>query len=145
MKIQEQDLYHGAALTQIVEHRSFKALNRASTKYGHYLVNTDRQVFVKYRKAKNSPWNFTLQPAEVQALASAIAAPHKVFLCLVCGNTTVCALTVAEIQTVVDVKSKSQQWVRVEVPKGGSCHVSGTNGRVKKTVPHKSFPDKVFT
>jgi len=144
MKIQEQDLYHGAALTQIVEHLSFKALNRASIKYGHYLVNADRQVFVKYRKSKTSPWIFTLQPAEVQAIASAIAAPHKVFLCLVCGNMTVCALTVADIQTVIDTKSKSQQWVRVEVPKSGSCHVSGTSGKMKKTVPHKSFPDNVF-
>lgn len=144
MKIQEKDVYHGAALTQIVEHPSFKALNQASTKYGHYLVNTDRQVFVKYRKAKSSPWTFTLQPAEVSALASAIAAPHKVFLCLVCGNTTVCALTATEIQTLVDTQSKGQQWVRVDAPKNKSCRVSGTQGRLKKTVPHKSFPDKVF-
>ena len=28
MKIQEQDIYHGPALMQIVEHPSFKALNR---------------------------------------------------------------------------------------------------------------------
>lgn len=48
MKIQDQDLYHGAALTQIVEHASFKALNRGSEKYGHYLVNKDQHVFIKY-------------------------------------------------------------------------------------------------
>lgn len=62
MKIQEQDRFHGAALTQIVEHKSFKALNRASAKYGHYLVNADRHVFTKYSKATRSPWSFTFQP-----------------------------------------------------------------------------------
>lgn len=145
MKIQEQDLYHGAALTQIVEHPSFKALNRASTKYGHYLVNTDRQVFVKYRKAKKSPWSFTLQPAEVRAIASTITARNTVLLCLVCGNSTICALTVPEIKRVIDIDSKTQQWISVEVPQDASCRVSGTNGKLKKTVSHNSFPNKVFT
>lgn len=42
MKTQEKDLYHGAALTQIVEHTSFRALNLAPVKgYGHHLVNSD--------------------------------------------------------------------------------------------------------
>ena len=36
MKIQQKDYFHGAALTQIVEHESFKALNKADSKYGHY-------------------------------------------------------------------------------------------------------------
>ncbi len=54
MKTKEMDLYHGPALTQIVHHDSFKAINKATTKYGHYLVNTDRHVFVKYRKNPSS-------------------------------------------------------------------------------------------
>ena len=45
MKIQTQDLYHGAVLTQITEHPSFKALNKADTLYGHYLVNHDTRLF----------------------------------------------------------------------------------------------------
>jgi hypothetical protein len=144
MKIQEQDLYHGAALTQIVEHQSFKALNRGSTKYGHYLVNTDRHVFVKYRTSSKSPWQHTFSQEEVQAIAAAIGASDKVWLCLVCGNQTICALERAEITTVLDMVAACQQWIRIEVPKGGSCHVSGSHGNLKKTVPHNSFPNKVF-
>ncbi len=56
MKIQEQDIYHGAALTQIAEHESFKALNKGSERYGHYLINADCHVFIKYSKAAVSPW-----------------------------------------------------------------------------------------
>ncbi len=144
MKIQEQDLYHGAALTQIAEHKSFKALNRGSTKYGHYLVNTDRHFFIKYRKPTRSPWQHTLSADEMKALIAACKKQEHVWLCLVCGNVTICALNKAEISTVLDLTSAAQQWVKVEVPQGGSCHVSGSNGALSKVVPHNSFPEKLF-
>lgn len=145
MKIQEQDIYHGAALTQIVEHKSFKALNRGSEKYGHYLVNTNRHVFAKYRKTKRSPWVFQFNAHDVQALRDTPEAAEHVFLCLICGRSTVCALTRDEIEQLIDLSQhNSAQSIRVEVPKGGSCHVSGSVGSLKQTVPHNSFPDKIF-
>lgn len=145
MKIQEQDIYHGTALMQIVEHPSFKALNRASKEYGHYLINTDRQVFAKYTTKKRSPWQFTFQPKDVTAISGAVESGDRLFVCLVCGHVTICALTQNEIRQVIDLKSPTQQTVRVEVPKGGSCHVHGTSGALVRTVPHNSFPDKVFS
>jgi hypothetical protein len=145
VKIQEKDIYHGAALTQIVEHDSFKALNRASNKYGHYLINADRHVFIKYRTADASPWQFIIQPDEVSAICLEAGANRTIYLCLVCGITTVCALNIDEIKTVIDVESSLQQWIRVEVPNGGSCHVSGSSGKLQRTVPHNSFPNKVFS
>ncbi len=144
MKIQDQDIYHGSALTQIVQHDSFKALNRASSKYGHYLINKDQHVFVKYRTNKRSPWSFTLQPDELEAIAAEIKSKKIVFLCVVCGTSTVCALSQEEIDSVIDVQSSSPQWVKVSVPKGGSCHVSGSTGKLSKVVPHNSFPEKIF-
>jgi hypothetical protein len=32
----------------------------------------------------------------------------------------------------------------VEVPQGGSMHVKGTAGKLPKTLPHNSFPNKLF-
>ena len=144
MKIQEQDFYHGVALTQIAEHKSFKALNRASTKYGHYLINTDRHVFIKYRTHSKSPWHHTLSTDEMKSLVAACKKNEHVFLCLVCGDNTICALDKAEISAVLDLTSTAQQWVKVEVPKGGSCHVSGSRAALAKVVPHNSFPNKAF-
>lgn len=143
MKIQEQDFYHGAALTQIVEHKSFKALNRASGKYGHYLINTDRHVFVKYRTAESSPWSFTFQADEVATISKSIVS-GLTHVCLVCGGVTICALSSVEVQTLIDLNSSTSQWIKVEVPKGGRCHVAGSIGALAKTVPHNAFPDKVF-
>ena len=144
MKVQEKDIYHGAALTQIVEHPSFKALNRASPKYGHYLVNTDRQVFVKYRTKRASPWQFTFQPDELSALSEAFDSGDKVYLCLVCDGATVCALNKREIARVVDVAADDPQYIRVQVPRGGRCHVNGSAGALGRAVPHNAFPEKVF-
>ena len=145
MKIQEQDRFHGPALMQIVEHKSFKALNRASKGYGHYQINTDRQAFVKYRTSKKPPWTFTFAPDELQAIRSSLKSGDKVYVCLVCGSVTICCLSEEELKGVIDASSAAAQWIRVEVPKGGSCHVSGSRGDLPHVVAHNSFPDKVFT
>jgi hypothetical protein len=72
MKIQEKDLFHGAALTQIVEHESFKALNKADEKYGHYQVNHDRRLLVKHSKATSNTgtqtWSFSFKPDDIGIL-----------------------------------------------------------------------------
>lgn len=68
MKVQEQDIYHGTALSQIVRHESFKALNSGSTKQGHYLINSDRHLLVKYRTNEGPTWQFTFKPEEVAAI-----------------------------------------------------------------------------
>lgn len=144
MKIQDQDIYHGTALTQVVQHDSFKALNRASGKYGHYLVNKDQHLFVKYRTNRKSPWSFTLQPDELDAIRKEVKLKKFVFLCMVCGAATVCALTHEELQSIVDIASSTPQWIKVTVPKGGSCHVTGSIGALDRVVPHNAFPEKIF-
>jgi hypothetical protein len=151
VKIQEHDLYHGAALTQIFQHKSFKTLNKGSPKYGHYIVNTmlspssARHVYVKYRKNSHSPWMHTFSEDEISELASAVRNAPDLFLCLVCGKVTVCALDENEIVTLLDIHADGQQWIRVEVPPGGSCHVTGSDGGLARTVTHKSFPNKIFS
>jgi len=144
MKIQEQDIYHGPALMHVVEHPSFKALNKASKVYGHYLINTDRHLFVKYSTKKKSPWQFTFNPIDFKAMVSNNIKGAKVYIALVCGRSTICALTISELNDIVDLTAKSVQTVTVKVPSGGSCHVHGSDGELKNAVAHNAFPTKVF-
>lgn len=144
MKIQYQDFYHGAALTQVVEHESFKALNKGSERYGHYLINADCHLFVKYSTAETGPWTFTFQPDHLEPIRSILESEAQVFVCLVCGEETVCALSSDELKSVIDVSATDAQWVRVEFPAGGSCRVKGSSGEMKRKVPHNSFPNKLF-
>jgi hypothetical protein len=130
-------------LTQITEHPSFTALNKVDKIYGHYLVNLDTRLFVKYLAKESSPWNFSIHSNELQAIAEDMKVSAKVFLCLVCGEETICALNVQEITTLVDLNSE-RQFINVTVPPGGSIRVSGSNGELTKKIKHNSFPKKLF-
>ncbi|MBB5174547.1 hypothetical protein [Texcoconibacillus texcoconensis] len=145
MHIKKQQMYHGAVLTQISEHQSFKALNKVDKLYGHYLVNHDTRLFVKYASSESSPWTFQFESHTLEAIQSDINAPARVFLCLVCGEETVCALDFQEFSNLVELTSTERQVINVEVPPGGSMHVTGSLGELGKTIRHNSFPDKVFT
>jgi hypothetical protein len=149
MRIQEKDLFHGAALTQIVEHESFKALNKADEKYGHYQVNHDRRLLVKHSKAESNTgtqiWNFTFKSDDIEILVQDIQKGTKIFVCLVCGDVSVCVLNQEEVSTILDLGSSAVQWARVELPGGGSLRVRGSAGKLPKTVPHNAFPAKVFS
>jgi len=143
VKIQEQDFYHGAALTQIAEHPSFKALNKGSDRYGHYLVNADCHVFMKYSRA-NGPWSFTFTAEQLEPLVNVQTAKADLFVCLVCGEETICILGEEQLEAIIDMASADSQWIRVEVPPGGRCRVSGSQGKLRKTVPHNAFPACLF-
>ncbi len=143
MKIQDKDLYHGASLTQIVEHNSFKALNKVDDKYGHYLVNTDIRLLVKYSKKKQR-WQFTFQPDDLKTLTDDLQGTDRVFACLVCGRATVCLLDDSQLKEVMDLGARSAQTVSVRIPKNASMRVKGTKGSLSSTIPHNAFPNPIF-
>ena len=143
MQTREKHLYHGAAITQIVEHDSFKALNKASDAYGHYLINHDCRLHVKYTKSKR--WSFTFQTSDIARIRKDLALGNRVFVCLVCSDETVCALDAEEIRSVLDLaQANTQQWVRITVPDGGSMHVKGYDGKLGHAVYHNAFPGVLF-
>lgn len=144
MKIQEQDFYHGTALSQIVRHQSFKALNSGSPKQGHYLINNDRHVLVKYRTTDGPTWQFTFKPEEVAAIKKMGKKSQSVFLCLVCGQETICALDFDEIKVLLSPGSDEQQSIMIEAPANKSLRAKGSKGNLAWTVPHSAFPRKLF-
>lgn len=143
MKIKQKDLFHGAALTQLTEHPSFKALNKADTKYGHYMVNTDRRLMVKHTEKSSGPWTFTFQPDDLNTLQSDIASGFRTFVVLVCEKVTICLLRESDFLKLIDLNNPAPQWIKVEVPKA-SMRVRGSRGSLTHAVAHKNFPDDVF-
>ena len=146
MKIQAKDLFHGAALTQIVEHPSFTALNKVDEKYGHYLVNANIRLLVKYSSPVNSPWQFTFNQSDLGSIHEDIIDDGvEFFACLVCGTETVCLLGEEQLIAVIDLNAGDAQWVRVEIPAAGaSMRVKGSAGKLRGTVTHKAFPNALF-
>lgn len=145
MKIQKKDQYHGSALTQIIEDPLFTALNKADEKYGHYQINHNKRILVKHTSNDKSPWLFTLKPEDIDTVVGDISSDQELFLCLVCGTTTICILTTEEFEQVIDISGSSAQWVRIECPKGSGMRVTGSAGPIRAVIPHSSFPKKLFS
>lgn len=145
MKIQEQDIYHGPALMQIVEHDSFKALNKADVKYGHYLVNNDKRLCFKYSTAGSGPWSFTFQPTDLKMLEADLQLPGKVFVVLVCGHHSICCLDEDQVRQLISIEASGAQWIKVDAPSGRQMRATGSvNNKTPILVPHKSFPNCIF-
>ena len=146
MKVQSQDMYHGAVLTQITEHPSFKALNKIDSQYGHYLVNRDTRLLVKYSKKAEDPWTFKFKHSELQMIKHDLEVAPHVFLCLVCGEETICALNTEEFSQVINVNApdSESQSIIVDAPEAVSMRVRGSAGRLGRTLAHNSFPNKLF-
>jgi hypothetical protein len=145
LKVQIQDVYHGPALMQIVEHNSFKALNKADEKYGHYLVNTDTRLWFKYASASVGPWQFTFQPSDLGALRADIALHGATYVVLACGHHSICCLGHDEIRELVDLDSASAQWIKVDAPPGKQMRVIGSrNSKSPVLAPHSRFPNCIF-
>jgi len=130
MKIQEQDLYHGAALTQIVESTSFTALNRDPDKYGLYVINHDRRVLIKHAAGPRADgkYQFTFGASDRQLLSQHVADPNKTFVALVCGQHVICGLNLTQLGSVIDLAAGGSQWVTVEAPPGKQLRTRGSLG-----------------
>ncbi len=145
MKIQQQDLFHGAALMQVVEHPRFKALNKApDKKYGHYVLNNDTRLFVKYTTGDGPDYWFNLSRDDVSAIKKDQADGHRVFAVLVCGSETVCAIPADELWTVADQNPNGNQQVWVRADPGKSMRFGRGQHQVARAIPHKSFPEVVL-
>ncbi|MDB6146541.1 MAG: hypothetical protein JWO45_205 [Spartobacteria bacterium] len=146
MNLREIDFFHGAALTRIVESKNFTALNKCDDKYGHYVLNHNVRLLVKYSSADDGPWQFTFAPDDLRVLAEDFAITNQQsFVCLVCGRTSICLLSKAEVLELMDVNLAEQQGLRVECPPNSSMRVYKGDKALKHAVPHNAFPEKLFS
>ncbi|NOZ77778.1 MAG: hypothetical protein GXP48_01105 [Acidobacteria bacterium] len=154
MQSNEKHKYHGMALAQIVEYEQFSALNPAPDhQFGHYRVNHDRELYVKYRTAPQPSgasrrgetiYQFTVSPEETQRYAESLSAAGRIFLALVCADDTVIGLNQDQMKEVLAIPSTRQEWIEVTLQREHSPRVRGSASRRSIVVPHNSFPKRIF-
>lgn len=141
----EQQIFHGMALKRIVDHDLCQGVARASDKPGHYRVNGDRDVFLKYAmRQKNDVWRFTFAANELAKIKDA-ARRSSSHVCFICGNGPICVIHVDELVTLLDISSKSSQSISVEASENTRCHLSGPLGPLGRAIPRKDFPATLFS
>ena len=165
MKIHDDHLYHGAALTQIAEHPQFTAINalKVGGKPIHvaYRINDDISVYFKYA-TKPTPrfqeYIFTFTADHMKELLQIAHATPKTFIALVCvKDREICCLPHSELLKLVASRENALSGpedvhtILVSVPKGKSLRVYVNAPGKKKTILGKelvvsrnAFPDGIF-
>ena len=143
MQIKERALYQGAALTQIVEYKHFKALNKADEKYGHYAINDKIRLLIKYSKS-DPKWQFAFNQSDLDTLNVDLEKGYETFVALVCGDETVCCLDRYNLADLLDLHGKTTQAIYVTCEPRHQPKVISRRRNREISVPHNSFPDDLF-
>lgn len=166
MKIHDDHLYHGAALTQIAEHPQFTAINalKVDGKPIHvaYRINDDISVYFKYA-SKPTPrfqeYIFTFTTDHIKELSKIAKATPKTFIAMVCvKDREICCLPYSELLKLIAKREKElgdtedTHTIVVTVPKGKSLRVYVNMPGKKKIILGKeivvnrnAFPSGIFS
>lgn len=166
MKIHDDHLYHGAALTQIAEHPQFTAINalKIGPKIIHvaYRINNDISVYFKYA-TKPTPrfqeYVFSFTQDHLNELAAIVKTTPKAFVALVCvKDREICSLPYSDLLELIARRknangaSEDVYTIIVTAPKGKSLRVYVNEPGKKKTilgeasiVSRNAFPEKIFS
>lgn len=140
--INHKDFMHGAALVTIADSGMFTALNRASVKYGHYVVNHDRHLFIKYDDGKGpGDYFFTFSGEDKQRITSEVAS--LVFTVFVCGNEIVTGFAREELSKLIALNNSVGSTVKVSAQQGRQLRISGPDGTLR-LISRRSFPVRIL-
>lgn len=164
MKINDDHMYHGAALTQIAEHPQFTAINsfkhNGATSRSSFIINTDIGVYLKYATKARRPFDefsFTFLTPNLGELEELESHFQKVYLGLVCvAAKQICAISYDQFNGLLAARREAKggdesiYTVLVTVPTRQRFRVYVNQpGERKKSlgtviVPRNTFPGCLF-
>jgi hypothetical protein len=164
MKINDDHMYHGAALTQIAEHPVFKAINAfwSSGKKSScaFRINDSTGIYIKYAAAPHGSareYIFTFRQTHLDELTKLRKHCTNVFAVLVCIKAkAICALTYGQIMNLVELRKRAkgepeqQYQIIITAPanKQFRAYVNEPNRKGllmgEMLVARNSFPESLF-
>jgi hypothetical protein len=173
MTIDDNDLYYGAALKQIADHKLFKSINaewQAKEKSRcAYRINTDIGVYIRAAtKPVNSEYVFNFKNENIEEITALETVCKKaVFVVLVCYNAKaihkgsrmaqyrqICVLRPSQIQALIETKgatATAQHNILITVPSSKSMRAritipgkKGARMELTRKIPRNAFPNLIF-
>jgi hypothetical protein len=164
MKINDDHMYHGAALTQVVEHPTFKAVNafwlNGKKSSAAFRINDTTGIYVKYAGVPHGhakEYIFTFTSAHLGELSVLREHCTKVFVVMVCiRNKEICAISYGQLMEMIrlrkDVRGEDedQYQVLVTAPPNKQFRVyvnhPGRKGVLmgEQLVRRSAFPELLF-
>lgn len=166
MKINDDHMFHGAALTQIAEHPQFTAINGvrigAELSRSAFRINDTIGVYIKYGGEPNSPpddYTFTFTASNKSELITLRPQFEKMFIALVCvKDRHICTISYEKFSSWLQKRSTAQgsdedvSTILVNLPVGKAFRVNMNRpGRRKRYLTAKPqivyrnlFPNVLF-
>lgn len=164
MKIHDDHLYHGSALTQIAEHHQFTAINafRDGKKVSRssFLINQDISIYLKYASkpvGSFKEYMFTFNKSHLDEIAEIERRAKKAFVVLVCvKDREICLISQKNLFELIELRRSEKKikedtyTILVTVHKGESMRAYINAPGIKKTslgkrvVPRNRFPAEIF-
>jgi hypothetical protein len=129
--IDEYEFYHGAVLWSLITESREKISICADDSTGRidsFCINGEIAIHIKHSIKRLSPWQFTFTRDNVEELIELDKKYKSLFICLVCGDDGIVALTPDEFLEVAGPAKSEVFWIRVSRPKNKMYEVSGTAG-----------------
>jgi hypothetical protein len=116
MKINDDHMYHGAALTQIAEHPTFKAVNafwlNGKKSNAAFRINDTTGIYVKYAGLPHGSakeYIFTFTKAHLDELAVLREHCVRVFVVLVCiKNKEICVISYGQLMQIIGIRRETR-------------------------------------
>jgi hypothetical protein len=116
MRINDDHMYHGAALTQIAEHPTFKAINAfwLDGKKSHcaFRINDTTGIFIKYAghpRGSSNEYIFTFTKTHLSELATLREHCTNVFVVLVCIEIKeICVVSYGQLVQLIGLRKKAR-------------------------------------
>jgi len=166
LKIDDDHMYHGAALTQIAEHPTFKAINSLEANGKRlgcaFLINAKIGIYIKYDAVgptgkKYPEFKFTFSTKNLQDIQNLKGQLDKLFIVLICLKAKeICVITEDMLSKLIDLRKRdkgsmeSAYQILVQDFEGKQFKVyinaAGTKGKAMglEKIPRKDFPRKIF-
>ncbi len=165
MKINDDHLYHGAALTQIAEDDRFTAINAFELSTGKsrsaFEINQRIGIYLKYASATKGPFKeyvFTFRQEHLEELVEIADKSKSVFLALVCvKGREICCLPYVQLLELIARRKKAkgydedQYTILVTMPEGKSfrsyINEPDRKGKIlgkQVLISRNNFPGKIF-
>lgn len=166
MKIDDDHMYHGAALVQIAEDPYFTTIKplrlRGRTSRSSFVVNRNIGVYLKYARKPRGNFKeywFTFFSKNLTELKKLAEGGRHVFLGLICvKGREICCLPLGDFMEMVETrrraigKSEGRYNILVSMPKRAQFRVCMTEPDARgsvleggpRLIPRQDFPTRLF-
>jgi len=146
--ITERDKFYGVVLRHLTRHDGLSKVREVGDKAGHFCLNDDAFLLVKYSSSESAPWRFTFRPDDIHTLIKDQNQGGLFggsYICLVCGFESLCALREDEWSALLDLDVvEGQQTISVHRSPRSLFEVKATCGNLDHKIPASRFPSLVF-